>query len=178
MTTHRHWIAAVALAALATAGAAEPVTVERDSALRTEPHTDAEVVGQLAIGATADALARRGAWVQVRSGAATGWLYSFNVRFGTVESAASEAPQRTESMSLLGRLFGPRQRGSVASTIGIRGLDEEDLKQARFDERQMQTLESYAASRQQAEAHAGGAGLSAVTVEYLKLPAAGAGPGQ
>ena len=140
---------------------AEPVTVERDSVLRSEPRTDAATVGNLASGAAGEALARQGAWVQVRSGTVTGWLYSFNVRFGASSASADGTG------SVLGRIFGPRQRVSVTSTIGIRGLDEEDLKQARFDGGQMQQLDSFAATREQAESHAGGAGLSAARLDYL-----------
>ena len=140
---------------------AEPVTLERDSVLRTEPRTEASTVANLAKGATGEAVARQGAWVQIRSGTATGWLYSFNVRFGTAAGSGDGAG------SVLGRVFGPRQRVSVTSTIGIRGLDEEDLKQARFDGGQVQQLDTYAASREQAEVHAGEAGLSAGRVEYL-----------
>lgn len=141
---------------------AEPVTVERDSVLRAEPRTDAGVAGNLAKGATGEAIARQGAWVQVRSGAMTGWLYSFNVRFGVVTPGSGEG-----GGSALGRVFGPRQKVNVTATIGIRGLDEEDLKQAHFDESQMRQLDAHAASRDQAAAHAGSVGLTAGTVEYL-----------
>jgi hypothetical protein len=140
---------------------AEPVTLERDSVLRSEPRTDAATVASLAKGATGEAVARQGAWVQVRSGTVTGWLYSFNVRFGAAAGSGDGAG------SVLGRVFGPRQRVSVTSTIGIRGLDEEDLKQARFDGGQIQQLDTFAASREQAETHAGEAGLSAGRIEYL-----------
>jgi hypothetical protein len=99
--------------------------------------------------------------VQIRSGSATGWLYSFNVRFGAAAGSGDGAG------SVLGRVFGPRQRVSVTSTIGIRGLDEEDLKQARFDESQVQLLDGYAATREQAESHAGAAGLGAAQIDYL-----------
>lgn len=140
---------------------AEPVTLERDSVLRAEPRTDAAALISLTSGTTGEALARQGAWVQIRTGAATGWLYSFNVRFGTATVSGDGAG------SVLGRVFGPRQRVNVTSTIGIRGLDEEDLKQARFDNSQVQQLDNFAASRDQAESHAGELGLSAARVDYL-----------
>lgn len=156
------------LAGFAGAALAEPVTLERDSALRAEPRVDAGVVANLAKGVTGDAVARQGAWVQIKSGAVTGWLYSFNVRFG------AGAGEGSGSGSVLGRVFGQRQRPNVTATIGIRGLEEEDLKQARFDGGQLQELDGFAATREQAEAHAGEAGLSASRVEYLALPAQGA----
>jgi len=166
------WLLALGLlAGVAGPAWAEPVTVERDSSLFAEPRTGAGVTGNLAKGATGDALARQGAWVQVRSGAMTGWLYSFNVRFGTVSAGSGDGPG---AGSALGRVFGPRQRVNVTATIGIRGLDEEDLKQARFDGAQLQTLDSFAATPDQAETRAGTVGLSATSVEYLSQPA-GAG---
>ncbi len=160
------------LAVMAGPALAEPVTVERDSALRAEPRTDAGVVGNLAKGAAGDAVARQGAWVQVKSGAMTGWLYSFNVRFGAVTAGAGEG---SGAGSALGRVFGPRQRVNVTATIGIRGLDEEDLKQAKFDAGQLQALDGFAASRGQADAYADQAGLSASQVEYLSQPAQSSG---
>lgn len=156
------WLAVFAVVALA-----EPVTLERDSVLRAEPRTDAAEVTRLASGATGIAVARQGAWVKVESGGSAGWLYSFNVRFG-----AAAGDSGSGAGSVLGRVFGPRQQINVTATLGIRGLGEEDLKQARFDAGQLQELDGFAASREQAEAHAGDAGLSANRVEYLTQPPA------
>ncbi|MBX3666273.1 MAG: hypothetical protein KF834_11360 [Burkholderiales bacterium] len=164
-------MAAGVLAALATLAAAEPVTVERDSVARAEPRTDSAVVANIAGGSAGEALARQGAWVQVKTATATGWLYSFNVRFGAAAGSAGGAG----GGSVLGRVFAPRQKVNVTATIGIRGLDEADLKQAQFDGSQLQALDGFAASREQAEAHAGDAGLNAARVDYLAQPAAAAG---
>jgi len=142
---------------------AEPVLVERASVLRSEPRVDAATVGELALGTAGEAINRQGAWVQVRSGALTGWLYSFNVRFGTGSSGGAGEG----AGAVLGRIFAPRQRVSVTSTIGIRGLDEEDLKQAQFDAGQIKQLDAFAASRGDAQSHAGAAGLAAERVDYL-----------
>ena len=166
----RQWLAIALFSTMAAAAFAEPVTVERDSILRAEPRTDAGVAGNLAKGATGDAVARQGAWVQIKSGALTGWLYSFNVRFGAVTAGSGSG---AGAGSALGRVFGPRQQVNVTATIGIRGLEEEDLKQAHFDEAQMQQLDGYAVSREQAAARAGSAGLSASRVEYLGQPVHG-----
>ncbi len=161
------------LAGIAGATLAEPVTVERDSVLRVEPRTDAGVTGNLAKGATGEAVARKGAWVQVKSGTVTGWMYSFNVRFGAVTAGASEGGG---SGSALGRVFGPRRQVNVTATIGIRGLEEEDLKQARFDGGQLQALDGFAATRPQAETYAGEVGLRASPMDYL-TPSAGGDSG-
>lgn len=162
----KRWLVTALFAMVAAVAVAEPVTVERDSVLRAEPRTDAAVAGNLAKGATGDAVARQGAWVQVKSGPVTGWLYSFNVRFGAVGASSSGGG----AGSALGRVFGPRQQVNVTATIGIRGLEAEDLKQAHFDSGQMQQLDGFAASSEQAAAHAGDAGLSASQIEYLGQP--------
>lgn len=160
------WLLAMAAGFCSVAALAEPATLERDSVLRAEPRTDSATVGNLAKGATGEAVARQGAWVQLKSGTVTGWLYSFNVRFGAAPGSAGEG-----SGSVLGRVFGPRQKVNVTATIGIRGLEEEDLKQARFDGGQVQALDGFAATREQAEAHAGSAGLGASRIDYLSQPA-------
>jgi len=163
----KRWLVTALFAMVTVAAVAEPVTVERDSVLRAGPRTDAAVAGNLAKGATGDAMARQGAWVQVKSGTVTGWLYSFNVRFGAVGAGNSSGGG---GGSALGRVFGPRQQVNVTATIGIRGLEEEDLKQAHFDGGQMQKMDGFAASNEQAAEHAGNAGLSASHVEYLGQP--------
>ena len=66
-----------------------------------------------------------------------------------------------------GRASAPRQRLNVTSTIGIRGLDEEDLKRANFDAQQMSLLERYAASKADGENAARASGLAAVRLEYF-----------
>lgn len=101
--------------------------------------------------------------MNIKTASGTGWLFSFNVRFGQGQAAASGGG----AASLVGRLAGGGGKPSVNPTIGIRGLDEEDLKQARFDGQQLGLLDSYAASQQDAEATAGASGLTAVRVEYL-----------
>lgn len=153
----------------AAAALAESVTLERDSALYSEPRVESAVLANLVKGTAGTAISRQGAWVQVRSGQSTGWLYSFNVRFGSVSGSGDSGG------SVLGRVFGPRQRVSVTSTIGIRGLDTEDLKQAQFDGGQLQQMDGFAVSREQAQAYAGETGLNAAAIEYLQEPAAAEG---
>jgi len=167
------WAVAALLPACPLWAVAEQVTLERDSVVRAEPRTDSAVVANLARGVSGEALARHGAWVQVRTATTTGWLYSFNVRFG-VPAGTAGSGESGGTGSVLGRVFAPRQKVNVTATIGVRGLDEEDLKQAQFDGGQLQALDGFAASREQAQAHAGDAGLSPTRVEYLARPA-GAG---
>jgi hypothetical protein len=156
----------VLLAAIVLAGgsaAAQQVTLERDSPLYAEPRLDASQVAQLKLGATGEVIGKQGAWLNLKTAGGSGWLFSFNVRFQSQAAGAGD----TGAGSTAGRLFGPRRNVSVTSTIGIRGIEEEDLKQASFNAEQMKLLEGYAATRQAAEQRARGSGLAPVSVEYM-----------
>ena len=116
--------------------AAQQVTIARDSKLHAEPSASAAVVGQLRQGASAEVTGKQGAFVQVTSAEGTGWVFSFNVSYaGGAPAAAAPTPQR---------------RGTTA-TIGIRGLDKEDLKNATFDAKQLDALDGFAAGAGAAE---------------------------
>lgn len=153
----------VAWLAACGAAAAQQVTLERDSALHAEPRPDAPVVAQLKQGTSGEAIGKQGAWLNVKTATGTGWLFSFNVRFGTGQAAASGEG----AGNALGRIVGGRQKPTVTATIGIRGLEEEDLKRASFDAQQLSALEKYAASKQDGETAARASGLTPARVEYL-----------
>lgn len=157
----RMMLAAVFLAAAP--AAAQQVTLERDSPLYAEPRLDASQVTQLKLGATGEVIGKQGAWLNLKTPGGNGWLFSFNVRFQSQQSAAGDSG----AGSAAGRLFGPRRSVAVTSTIGVRGIEEEDLKQASFNADQMKLLDGYVATRQAAERGARAAGLAPVSVEYM-----------
>jgi hypothetical protein len=157
-----HWALWAALLAAAPA-AAQQVTLERDSPLYAEPRLDASQVSQLKSGATGEVIGKQGAWLNIKSPDASGWLFSFNVRFPSQQAGGGDSG----AGSAAGRVFGPRRNVSVTSTIGIRGIGEEDLKQASFNAEQMKLLEGYAATKQAAEERARGSGLAPATVDYM-----------
>ena len=55
----------------------------------------------------------------------------------------------------------------MTSTIGVRGLDAEDLRQAQFSAEQMKLLDGYALSKDAAGERARAKGLRAAPVDYL-----------
>lgn len=155
--------AALAAALSAAPAAAQQVTLERDSPLYAEPRLDAAQAAQLKQGATGEVVGKQGGWLNLKTPAASGWLFSFNVRF-PVQKAEGGEPG---TGSVLGQVFGPRRTVSVTSHIGIRGLEEEDLRQASFNAGQMKLLDDYVVSKSAAEEGARAAGLAPVKVEYL-----------
>lgn len=148
-------------------GAAEQVTVERESRLHAEPRLDAPELAVATPGTIAEVLGKSGAWLNVRTASATGWLFSFNVRFMARSSDAAPEPSGGDG-SAIGRVFAPRHGVNVVSTIGVRGLDKEDLRQAQFSAEQMQQLDGYVASKETAEESARAKGLIARQVNYLE----------
>ena len=154
--------ALVVLLLIALPAAAQQVTLERDSPLYAEPRLEAAQVTQMKQGATGEVIGKEGAWLNLKTAGGSGWLFSFNVRFQGQKAGGGDG-----GGSALGRVFGPKQNVNVTASIGIRGLDEQDLKQASFNDAQIKLLDSYTASKQTAEDGARATGLSPVSVEYL-----------
>lgn len=152
--------ACVALTAVAAHG--EQVTIERDTQLRAEPSLSAQGLATLKQGSRAELLDKRGVWVNVKSGNAAGWIFSFNVRYG--ERRAESAG---DGFAAAGRMA-TRQQPSVVSTIGIRGLTEEDLQKASFNPAELRVLDGYMISKEAAEQQARTRGLSRTSVDYFE----------
>lgn len=155
-------LCALLLAAVTVPAAAQQVTIERDTPLYAEPRLDATQVTQLRQGADAEVVGKKGAWLNLKTAGGTGWLFSFNVRYQNQGGAGDSGTGSAAS-----RIFGQRRSVNVTSTIGIRGLDEEDLKQATFNAEQMKQLDGYVATKQAAERAAKASGLAAESVEYM-----------
>jgi hypothetical protein len=108
---------------------AQQVTISRDAKLLAEPNATAAAAGELKQGATAEVVGKQGAFVQLKSGATSGWTYSFNVNYGSGGAPAAAPTPKTRT---------------TQPTAGIRGLEAEDLKNAQFDGKQLDSLDSFA----------------------------------
>lgn len=111
--------------------AAQQVTISKTSTLHAEPNPGAAAVGQLKEGTSAEVIGRQGAWVNVKSAAGTGWVFAFNVNFGSSGAAPAAAGSS-------------QRRAPATATIGIRGLEKEDMKNATFDGKQLDALDAFA----------------------------------
>ena len=152
----------VTLAFNCAAALAEPVVIERDSTLHAKPDANAPVTANVKRGTTGDATTRQGPWLNVKTSAGAGWILSFNVRYGGGSSTTGV------DASTISRLTSPRQKLNVTSTIGVRGIEKEDLQKAQFDAQQVALLEKYRANDASAKAAATAAGLRPSEIEYLK----------
>jgi len=156
-------ILSVLLFSAATAHAGESATSIKTDTLRDAPYSDAKSVATLSSGSSVEILKRKGGWYQVKTSQGSGWIRMLSLRKGN----ASKASAGSSASSLAGLASGRAGTGKVVSTTGIRGLNEEELKAAHFDEQEVTLAESYSASRADAQKFAAKAKLKATQIDYL-----------
>jgi hypothetical protein len=147
-------------------------TMIKEDLMRASASASAAGVGRAGKGASVEVLARQGGWMQIRHAGVTGW-----VRILSVRSSAE-----TAGGNVLGGIvqMGAERRdpGRVVAVAGLRGLNEEELRGARFNANELARLDQYSSSRADAEQFARGAGLRSRDVAYIKpaRPEREAGP--
>lgn len=136
----------------------------KDDDLRNAASAGAASVGRVDKGARVEVLGRQGGWTQVSAGGRKGWVRILSVR---AESGADAGA------GLAGLLEAGSRRGDssrVVATAGLRGLNEEELRSARFDAKELMSLDRYQVDRAAAEHYARAVGLRSQDVGYLPAP--------
>ena len=149
----------IGLAAPILALAGEVGTAIKADVLRAEPFADAKIAGNLNKNDAVNILSKKGAWLQVKSKSASGWVRILSVKRGGSSSSGN---------SIADIASGRAGTGKVVSTTGIRGLSAEELKAAKFNEDEMKKMESYAVSAGDAQKFASAGGLTSTQLAYLK----------
>ncbi|WP_020168579.1 MULTISPECIES: SH3 domain-containing protein [Methylotenera] len=157
-----------ALKALFVIGLASPIlaisgeagTALKADTLRATPFADAKSVGTLSKNDAVDILAKKGAWLQVKTTKSTGWVRLLSVKRGGVSSS-------NQVKGLADVASGRAGTGKVVSTTGIRGLSAEELKTAQFNETEMKKLESYTLTASDGQKFATAGGLTASKLPYF-----------
>ncbi|OGS96053.1 MAG: ligand-binding protein SH3 [Gallionellales bacterium RBG_16_56_9] len=146
------------------AHAAETGTALKADAIKAEPFRDAKTVATLAAGDKVEIVKKNGGWLQVKSAKGNGWVRMLSVRKGEARKATGDAA------GLLGMASGRAGTGKVVATTGIRGLNEEELKSAQFNEAELKRAESYATGKPEAQKFAAQGRLAARQFDYLPAP--------
>lgn len=163
MNKIRCCLLAALLLTIPLAQAAESGAAIKSDELKAEPFRDARTVGKLATGDKVDILKKDGGWLQVKSAKGSGWVRMLSIRRGEARKSSAGA----EVAGLAGLASGRAGTGRVVATTGIRGLNEEELKAAKFNEAEVKLAESYLTSRADAQKFASKGKLKAQQMDYL-----------
>lgn len=152
----------VAMAAAGAAHAAENGSLIRAETLREQPFIDAAAVDSLAANEAVAIAARQGGWMQVGARGKTGWVKMLNVRLAGGGSTGGSG-----GLMAAASLFRTGSSGTTVTT-GVKGLSEEDLRNAQPDRAQLAALAAQATTPAAASAQASANGLKPNEVAYLK----------
>lgn len=143
-----------------------PGTVLRAEKLYSEPASTSKVTGSVAKGASVEILGKQAGWLRVKAGSQSGWIRLLSVRAGAgglggagVGDVVGAATTRSDPTR-------------VVAVAGLRGLNDEDLKQAKFNAEELARMDARSVSATQARTFASQAGLAAVSVPDLPKPQA------
>src|SRR5450830_356507 len=143
--------------------AAETGSALKNDSMRLAPVADAKVAGSFNRGDSLEKLKKQGAWLQVKTKKTTGW-----VRLLSVKRSSSSAGN--QAAGVLAAASGRAGTGQVVSTTGIRGLSEQDLKAAKFNDLEIKKLESYTQSAEQGSQFARAGNLKTIAFANLNAP--------
>lgn len=144
-----------------------PGVITRETELKAEAAAGSRTLRTLAANTQVTILSRQGGWLQVSSGDARGWVRLLHV---SSQPAKSSGSGREELEAAARVATGRAGSGNIAVTTGIRGLDEEQLRQAQPDTDELNKLESLGAQPADAQAHAKRRNLERRQIPYPPAP--------
>lgn len=163
----------------------QPLIVKRDTDLRQNPSADSTAVTRLSAQTAATGTGeRQGGWTRIRLGnGTTGWVRLFEVSLtsSAPATAAASAPAGAATPNFLrglGSMFAPGPKPVATSTLGIRGLDANDLASAQPNPAAVAQGERLRSSAHDAQQFAQRAGLQARAVDDLPDGRTAAAPSQ
>lgn len=143
------WLTVLALLAPLAALAQEQAFTNRATELRERGAADAPAVASLPENTQLKVVSRAGAWTRVEANGQSGWVRAFHLRFAPQVQAQGGGGLGAIG-SVLG-LGGARSESTKLASTGIRGLSQEDLKNASPDPQQLRRMQSYRSDRADAE---------------------------
>ena len=155
----------------------EPLVTKRVAALRDEPNDNARSLRALPLQSQLIRLGdKQGPWMKVRTDDGTlGWVHMFDVTLATTASSTGSAGagvlRSVTSFFNRGSAV-PRNSNVATSTVGIRGLNAQDIANATPNPQALQQAESFRLDAAQAGQFASVARLSRQSVAALPQVAA------
>ena len=135
----------------------------RSTEIKQQPFSDAATIATLKEKTGVNILSRQGGWVRISSESGNGWVRMLSLR--------SDSTAQKQGDSGLKSLLNVGRTGSSGITVatGVRGLSEEDLKNAHPDPDELAKLNNYTSSKAQAEKFARDAKLKTLRLDYVPL---------
>jgi len=146
---------------------AAPGVALRDENLLSKPVAGAAAAGKMKKGMAVDIVAKQGGWLQVKAGTSQGWVRLLSVRAG---SGGTSGGGLAGVAGVAGAATQKSDPSRVVAVAGVRGLNEEDLKGAKYNAAEIAKLEGYAVNKAEAQAFAEKSGLKARKVAALPKP--------
>lgn len=150
--------------------AQEATQTNRTTDLRAAPDFDSALIQSLPEKTTVQVLKKEGAWSQVKFGAKTGYVRMMHLRGGS--TVVTE--QQTSGggfMASMNKLFlGDRERTGQTrqgATVGIRGITEQDLRDAELNPVALAKMKTFIASEGAARNFATQGKLAFRSVAYI-----------
>jgi len=145
---------------------AEPAQTIRDTDLQAQSQSDSAVIATLPGKTQLDVMQRKGAWSQVKTGTnQTGWVRMLNLRFDS--TAAPAKSDSTAISALTGLLSTGRTSNTGTVTTGVKGLNEEDLKNAQPNPVEFQKMQQFTVDKSVGQTFAKNSKLTPNEVNYL-----------
>lgn len=144
------------------AQAGETATAVRNTEIKIKPFTDAVTVASLKQGSKVEVLTRKSSWMQVKTDDGSGWVKMLSLKF-------SNEGKNKSGDSGLRALFNVASGGGSggAVTTGVRGLSEENLKNAHPNPQALEKMQGYTANKEDAQKFARAGSLSAQDMGYV-----------
>lgn len=164
MTRISKTLGALLLALAGSAALAAPGLALKDENMLAQPNATAAAVGKMTKGASVEIVAKQGGWLQVKVGKSQGWVRLLSVRAGSGGAGGDGLA------GVAGAVTQKSDPSRVVAVAGVRGLNEEDLKGAKYSAEEMARLDRYTVSAAQAQAFAEKSGLKSQKVAGLPKP--------
>lgn len=157
----------LALSLASSLALAAPGVALKDENVLSKPAAASAAVGKMTKGMAVDIVAKQGGWLQVKAGKTQGWVRLLSVRAG---SGGASSNGLAGVAGVAGAATQKSDPSRVVAVAGVRGLNEEDLKGAKFNAAELSKLEGYTVTASQARAFADKSGLKAAKIKALPKP--------
>lgn len=157
----------MALALASSLALAAPGVALKDESMLSQPSSTSAAVGKMTKGMAVDITAKEGGWLKIKAGTVEGWVRLLSVRAG---SGGTGSDGLSGVAGLAGAVTQKSDPSRVVAVAGVRGLNEEDLKGAKYNAAEMAKLKEYAVTPAKAQEFAEKSGLKRQKVAALPSP--------